>query len=159
MKNWKRITALTLVLVLLVSSMTGCSAQKTEVLDKLDEFTYACRNLDVDALLNCIDPDIAEPIKMGLVLFSTATGQDYEDVIDGILIDLVGSIFGSDYDPDAFLSTLTISNPKVTVRGKQAKIRCVIGFEIAGKKLSREATIVMAKEQKKWYVANVDFFA
>lgn len=159
MKNWKRITALALTLVLLVCSLTGCSADKSEIMDTLEEFSYACRSLDVDALLNCIAPDTADPIRLGLALYSQATGQDYEDVTDGILDSLISDIFGSSYDPDDFLSTLRISDAEVTVDGDVAEVRCVVHFEVAGEKFARESSIIMVKELKKWYVAYVNLFA
>ena len=159
MKKWKRITAAALALVLLVCSLTGCSAEKSEITDTLGEFTYACRSLDVDALLNCIAPDTADPIRLVLALYSGATGQDYEDVTDSILDSLISDIFGSSYDPDDFLSTLSISDTKITVDDDLAEVRCVVHFEVAGEKFARESSIIMVKELKKWYVAYVDLFA
>ena len=72
---------------------------------------------------------------------------------------LISDIFGSSYDPDDFLSTLSISDAEVTVDGDLAEVRCVVHFEVAGEKFARESSIIMVKELKKWYVAYVDLFA
>lgn len=159
MKNWKRTAALILAVVLMAGILTGCTNEKSAILNTMGEFLYACQNLDVDALLNCIDPDTADPIRLGLALYSEAVGKDYEDVTDTILQDFVYQVFGANYIPDDFLSTLDITDMKVTVEKDVAEIQCVVHFEVAGEKFARQSSVLLIKKLNKWYVAYVDLFA
>ena len=159
MKKQNRMIALMLVALVLVSCLTGCSGAAGEIRDTLQEFEYACRHLDTDAILGCVDPDVADPIRMILALYSQATGRDYEDVTDGILEKVVYGIFGEDFDPDDFLSTLSVTDAKLEVDGDEAVVNCVINFEIAGEKFARNSAIYLVEIRDRWYISYIDLFA
>ena len=159
MKRMNRFAALVLAAVLLVSCLSGCSGNTNKIRNTLEEFEYACRNLDIDAILGCIDPDVADPIRMVLALYSQATNQDYEDITDTALEDVVYGIFGTDFDPDDFLSTLSVTDAKLTVEDDLALVECVINFEIAGEKFARDSAIYLVEIRDKWYISYIDLFA
>lgn len=158
MKNQNRMIALVLAAVLLMSCLTGCGAAG-EIQDTLKEFEYACRNLDTDAILGCVDPDVADPIRMILALYSEATEQDYEDVTDDVLENIVYGLFGADFDPDDFLSTLSVTDPQLEIDGDTAIVNCVVNFEIAGEKFARDSVIVLVEIRDRWYISYIDLFA
>lgn len=159
MKRMNRFAALILAAVLLVSCLSGCSGNATKIRNTLEEFEYACRNLDTDAILGCIDPDVADPIRMVLALYSQATNQDYEDITDTALEDVVYGVFGTDFDPDDFLSTLSVTDAKLKVEDDLAVVECVVNFEIAGEKFARDSAIYLVEIRDKWYISYIDLFA
>lgn len=158
MKKQNRMIALALAAMLLMSCLTGCG-KVNKIRDTLEEFVYACRNLDTDAILGCVDPNVADPIRMILALYSQATEQDYEDVTDRALENIVYGIFGTDYDPDDFLSTLSVTDVELDVDGEIAVVSCVINFEIAGEKFARDSAIVLVEIRDRWYISSIDLFA
>lgn len=159
MKKQNRMIALALAVLLLVSCLTGCSGAAGKIRNTLEEFEYACRNLDADAMLGCIDPDVADPIRMLLALYSQATDQDYEDVTDTVLENIVYGVFGTDFDPDDFLSSLAVTDAKLKVDGETAVVSCVINFEIAGEKFARNSEIYLVEVRDRWYISYIDLFA
>ena len=159
MKRYTQIIALVMAALLLLTCMTGCSNAGSQIVDTLKEFEYACRNLDTDAILGCIAPDVANPIRMVLALYSEFTEQDYEDVTDTILEEIVYRVFGEGYDPDEFLYTLAITDVETEVHEDAALISCIIHFEIAGEQFERDSEIYMVEERGMWYIAYIDLFA
>ena len=110
-------------------------------------------------MLGCIDPDVADPIRLILALYSQATEQDYEDVTDEILENIVYSVFGEDFDPDEFLSTMSVSDVELDVDGEVAVVNCVIHFEVAGEQFARDSAIVLVEIRDRWYISYIDLFA
>lgn len=159
MRKTARIIALLLLTAALLSCFSGCATKASKIKDTLSEFEYACRTLDVDAILDVIDPSVADPIRLTIAILSSAAGQDYEDVTDGILEELIYGVFGEDYDPDEFLSTLSISDAKVETTETGAVVTCLVNFEIAGERFEQFSTIVMREVNEKWYIASIDIFS
>jgi len=156
MNKMNRFVALLLAACLCLSCLTGCESKSSKIKDTLSEFEYACQNLDVDAILDCIDPDIADPIRFAVALYSGATGQDYEDFLDSVFDDLVAGVFGIDFDPYDFLSTISFTDIKVKTKKDYATVTCELNFEIAGEQFKRDATIYMIENDENWYVASID---
>jgi hypothetical protein len=159
MRKENRLIALVLAAALLMCCLAGCSGNAGKIRDTLEEFEYACRNLDTDAMLGCIDPDVADPIRLILALYSQATEQDYKDVTDEILENIVYSVFGEDFDPDEFLSTMSVSDVELDVDGEVAVVNCVIHFEVAGEQFARDSAIVLVEIRDRWYISYIDLFA
>ena len=148
----KRVIVVLLAMAVMVVS-SACAADVSDIGDTLTEFEYACHNLDVRAMLNCIDPDVAEPVKFTISAYSALTGQDSEDVLDEVVI----AIFGADFDPDEFLSHITITDPKIEVKKNTATVTCVVNFELSGDMYHWDAAIDMIKTDDKWYIAGFEF--
>ena len=76
----KKIIAVAVMLVLLVTmafSVTGCqAADKTEIRTVINEFEGACNKLDFDAVLDCINPQIADKVKLALGFVGMFTNTD-----------------------------------------------------------------------------------
>ena len=148
-----------MLIVTMTMGMTGCTSKASQIKDTLSEFEYAARNLDVNAMLKCIDPDISDPIRLGLAVFSTFTDADYEDFVDGLFDNLGASEFESSYTAEDFLSTITISDAKLKTKKHTAVVNCKINFELAGEQFSRDASIEMIEKNDKWYIYSFDMFS
>ena len=148
-KKIHRIVAILLCVCMFVS-LTGCG-KRSAIKDTLDEFEYSCSNLDLNAILNCINPSVADPIKLGLVIYSTASGNDYEDVLD----DLVKTLFGEYYNAREFLGTISITDRKIKIKKDTATVECILHFEVVGVQFNKETTITMVESNKEWYISSI----
>lgn len=149
MKNWKRIFAVTLVAALLLS-LCACGS-KGEIKKTLSEFEYACKNLDLNAMLNCIDPTVAKPVQIGLAIYGMVTDNNVEDMLD----DLVELVFGENYESSDFLSKLSIIDPDINRSGNTANVECKISFELSGQEFEKEATIKLVEKEDVWYISGI----
>lgn len=147
-KRW--IAALLAVCMLL--SLTACKTNTLQIKDTLTEFEYACHNLDLKAMLKCIDPDISDTIRLGLSAVGALTGKDTDDLLDMA----VEAVFGADYDPEEFLSRITVTEPKVKIKKKNATVDCKIGFELGGDTFQKGAIIRMRKVEDQWYISGIE---
>lgn len=150
-KMTQKIVAIILSIVL-ICSLTGCSS-KSQIKDTLNEFEYACQNLDISAMLRCIDPVISDPIRLGMALLSGTTGIDYEDLVDVLFANIKSLGIGGNFDPKVFLNTLSLSKEKIKVKKNKATVNCLLGFEIAGEHFDKPVTIDMIKDDDNWYIA------
>ncbi len=147
------------LVVAVTFGMTGCTSKASQIQDTLSEFEYSCRNSDVNVILNCIDPDVADPIRIAIALFSTMTGEDYENIVDGLFDHLEGEPFGASFDAKRFLSTISFSDEKLKTKKNTAKVTCKMNFEVAGVQFTRDTVIDMVKLDGKWYIAGFDLFS
>lgn len=160
MKRFVRFVAIIAVISILTCSMSGCASNSSKIKNTLGEFEYACQNLDIDSMLDCIDPMIADPIRLAVAIYSGATGQDYEDFLDGIFDELVGSLFGTEFDPYDFLGTISISDTKIKAKSNMATAECTLNFEIAGEHFEKDAEIYLTKDKDddNWYISSINVF-
>lgn len=152
MKRSIRCFATLFLLIAIAFGTVGCTSKASQIKDTLSEFEYACRNLDVDAMLKCIDPDVSDPIRLGMAVFSTITGTDYEDIVDVLFANISEGEFGTSFDAKDFLSTISVSDVKVKTKKNTATVTCKISFELAGEQFERDAAIDMGKRDDKWYI-------
>ena len=124
MKKIRNSIVIFAVVALAIFGLTGCTSKSDQIKDTLSEFEYACRNLDVNAMLKCIDPDVSDPIRFGLAVFSTFTDADYEDLVDGLFENVSSAEFGANFTAEEFLSTISITDMKVKAKKNTATVTC-----------------------------------
>lgn len=157
MKQAKRYISAILLTVIMLFGTTGCTSKSSQINDTLSEFEYACQNLDVNAILKCIDPDISNPIRLGLAIFSTIADADYEDIVDGLFDNISSLEFDFDFNAKEFLRTISITDTEVKAKKNTAVVTCKAGFELAGEYFDKYAEIDMIKKDEKWYISSLDF--
>lgn len=151
MKLGKRWIAVLLAVCMLLP-LTACKTNASQIRDTLSEFESACHSLDLRGMLRCIDPDISEPIRLGLGAVGALTGQDTNDLLDMA----VKSVFGANYDPEEFLSRITVTDPKLKIKKKNATVDCKIGVELGGDTFQKGAVIRMRKVEDQWYISGIE---
>lgn len=156
MKTMKRLIAVLLLSAMMMTALTGCGGNARKIKDTLSEFEYACHNLDMDAMLDCIDPDVAEPIQFALSVYSIATDQDVEDLTD-LFVDSVFGSNASELDAEELLSYISITDQKVKVKKSTAAVSCSLSVELDGKTYDMDLTINMTKTDGRWYIAGIEF--
>ena len=81
MKKFKNFVALILIIVLSVS-VCACGNQNNEIKTLTNNFENACNKLDMNAMLDCIDPDISESVKKLTGLIGMFSDKDTDDLLD-----------------------------------------------------------------------------
>lgn len=151
MKIGKRLAA-ALLAACMVFVLCGCTTNTSQIKDTLTEFQYACHNLDLKAMLRCIDPEISDPIRLGLSAYGAVTGEDTDDLLGKA----VAAVFGTSFDAKEFLDRLTVKEPKVKVKKKNATVTCKLGFLVGGESFERKTTIRLRKVEDKWYISGIE---
>ena len=157
MKN--RLVKKSIILLLvctMVLSLCSCIGSKKEIQNVIDEFEYSCQNLDIDAMLNCIDPSVAQPIRALILAARLLTGTDAEDAMEDAMDMAINTVFGEDYESEEFLKGLSIEDEKISVKRKTATVECKIVFEIAGESFSQNTTIKMKNKDDTWYISGIN---
>ena len=154
MRNRKRILVL-LMIIALVPTMTACQTKRSAIKERLIEFADACRNLDQDRILDCIDPDISQPIKAGLLIYGASTGEDK----DLLLQEIVAELFGENFNAEDLLSQMSIEKVKIKPKRKTAKVFCTLKFKIDGEEFKKKTRIDMIKADDEWYISGIEFLS
>ena len=147
-------SAVTAVVVLFLggrftAEKVGEAKEGTQIKETLTEAQYAIENVDTKALLNIIDPDVADPIRLLLA----TTGVNGNEAMAQVMSSLLGD--------DAFdmaqgaLNDVQIEVTDSQILGKNAKLETLWTMNINGNEFFRYVTILMEKINKKWYI--VDF--
>ena len=154
MKLMKKVVALVLCLGLCLS-LTACG-DKSEIKDTIKDFEEACQTLDLNDMLECMDPTVAKLVGGGAGLIGSLTGKTSEELLDSI----VPTLFGEDYTSE-FLQSLKIKVKDVAVNEDNATAMCTITYLYDGEEQSRDAAFEMVKEGSEedadWYIADIDF--
>lgn len=148
----KLIMSFMLAFTLLFSSqvMAGCSGNKTEILNTIDEFEYACSNLDIKAMLKTIDPEIGDPIRLILAVVGHLNEEEYSDLIDSLFSGIT-DISDNSVKATDILKTIEITDEKVS----GSKVECKINFTIAGETFTQKAKIKLKEIEDKWYIMSI----
>ena len=81
MKKFKNFVALILIIVLSVS-VCACGNQNNEIKTLTKNFENSCNKLDMNAMLDCIDPDISESVKKLTGLIGMFSDKDTDELLD-----------------------------------------------------------------------------
>lgn len=147
--------------ILLGAALTLCacgSSDESEIKATLKNFTEACQGLDSSAMLECVDPSIAEPIQTGTNLLSVVGIN-----IDSTLATLVSVLFGSDFTAEGgVLESLSINVKDIDMdqEGSSATALCTITWEEDGEESSQDAEISMIHTihdgEAAWFISGID---
>lgn len=152
MKKRMMYLALSLLIVMSLTACVGKNSKKNQVKEVIQEFEIACNNKDVDAILSCIDPAIANPVKILINL----SGTDVDSVIEEISNQMVSGLEEYDMDGAELLSNIEIEIKKVKCKKDTATAECKITTYITGVDLNAEGTFQLIKEEKKWYISSFE---
>ena len=145
----ERILLLLLATLLLLSA---CGGKKQACQNVLDEFEYACNELDVDAMLRCVNPRIADPIRLGLALFTNLTDTEVEDLVDQIASALIDSTDETDVNAEDLFQSMKMETTKIKVKGRNAAAYVNIQFQTLGVDMEKYGKFDLVKVNDTWYI-------
>lgn len=155
-----KLLVLSITFLFLTLTITACggkdeNVQKIESL--ISELQYACNNLDVDQLLECIDPNISDPIRLGMSFLGNSSGLSKEEMVEALFDEIGGNSYQVQENPSDFLSTLKINVMNIEVEGDEAMVQAEVSFTVNGEEFDRETYFYCVKELDNWYVADFQF--
>ncbi len=120
-------------------ALTACaSKEEREVKKTLSNFESACQELDAEALLDCIDPTVADVLRTGGDLLSLI-GIDSSAAITSA----ASTIFGSDSADSTYLSSLHLKALEIDIDGSEAVALCSLTYELNGEEQQQDVEIAL----------------
>ena len=153
-KKIVKIVAICLVMAISMSLIAGCNNRERAVRNLLNRFQSASNEMDVSKMLDCINPTISEPIRVGLGLISLFTQTDTDEILDRIAGALTGD-FG--LDGSEFFSSIEIELLEVINEGRDIRAVTIVKFRLAGRNVEREAVFYFIERSNDLYISSFSF--
>lgn len=144
-----------IVIVMLITTMVlslcGCSNDKGEIENLMTEFEYSCNEMDIDAMLNCIDPAISDKIKLATGIAGMFTDKDSDELTE----ELVGMLTGDDsLNAGDFFSSIKVETTDIKTKKETGTANAIVEYSIAGEKFKKEAAFDYVYNMDKWYISS-----
>ena len=152
-----------LLSVLMLFTAVGCEKKEnTEITNLLLEFEYACNSLDVEALLECLEPSVGDSIRFASSLAANLLGvPDIDDLFDGFLAylmydsssDFIVQVGTSGVD---FLESIDIELQEIERLEDyedHAIAHTVVTAEILGQQYVRKAEFLLVYYIDRWCIS------
>ena len=153
-KNGIKLIAAGAILLLMLSCLFGCDAKSKEVESLLAEFEQACNTLDINAMLDCITPTVADPIKVGVSLYDLFVQQSDDKTLDQIAVVLSGD---SKLDGNDFFSSVKIEVRSVKADGENMLAETDLSYTLLGQTYEKDAIFTCTMNSDKWYISGFKF--
>lgn len=126
--------------------------KKAEVETSIQEFEYACQELDVDAMLDCLDSGFAQSMKSERVLLNwMSSKKDNDEIVMSTILLTLMSIDDITVD----LSTMNISVRDITVNDDTATVEATWEMKCSSGKYRNDVEIHMSKSGDTWYITGI----
>lgn len=160
MKKWKKQVFMAFFLCFFAFAAYGCGdSNKKECTELIENFETSCNALDVDGILDCINPTISNPIKVGLKIGNMISGQ----VLDGYLIEILDSLAGGlteslgadDAEVSEVFGKIQLTPEKYDLKSQKGTVSCTAKFEIGGTEITESIDIEVVKSSDEWYISGM----
>lgn len=136
-----------------VEDVSSDNTAEGEVETAIGEFEYSCQTLDVDAMLDCLDPGFAQALKSGRLLLNwMSTKKDNDEIIMDTMLIAVMNI--SDVTVD--FSTMNIDIEKINLESNVATVDATMIMNCSSGEYRDKVVIRMSKEADKWHITGVE---
>lgn len=152
MKIFKMCAALILIIVLTVS-MCACGNQNNEIKTLTKNFENSCNKLDMNAMLDCIDPDISGSVKKLTGLIGMFSDKDTDELLDSFAKVLFSELPENSKE---FFSSIKIKLYNIETDDDSASATAEITYEISGEDNKSNANFEYTRIDEKWYISNLD---
>lgn len=152
MKIFKKCAALILIIVLTIS-MCACGNQNNEIKTLTKNFENSCNKLDMNAMLDCIDPDISGNVKKLTGLIGMFSDKDTDELLDSFAKVLFSELPENSKE---FFSSIKIKLDNIETDEDSASATAEITYEISGEDNKSNANFEYTRIDEKWYISNLD---
>lgn len=158
---------LTLLVLILCSACGEINREKAQIQSIIEQFESGCQSLDLNELLNCIDPADTQLIRAGMEGFEMLTGEDAEKALSEtveqlyMLVDQI-LINGSDWSEsnekpmiEDYLESISIIPEEIKQFGEEneyAEVSCTIRVTLNGKEYKTDTQLNLVRKEKQWYI-------
>lgn len=154
MRKSVRNIALFVLLFALVLGMTACGSKTGEIKNLTADFEKACNELDLNAMLDCINPAVADGVKLATGFVGMFTDKDTDEVLDGVASLLLDE---APDDAKAFFSSIKITTKEIEVDGENATATATIEYTVSGEDYDEEAVFQYLYTDEQWYISDLSF--
>lgn len=153
MKIFRRCAAIFLIIALSVS-ICACDNQNNEIKTLTKNFENSCNKVDMNAMLDCIDPDISESVKKLTGLIGMFSDKDTDELLDNFAKVLFSELPENSKE---FFSSIKIKLNSVEIEDDKASASAEITYEISGEENKSNANFKYICIDKKWYISDLNF--
>lgn len=148
-----------LLALLMLLSLGACKPREVgsdePVRALLARFEDACHQLDVNEILDCVNPDVSKPLKFAADLVGGFTDADSEQLFD-MLTSLLQNA-GDIGDNKQFFSSVHMTVNSVDMESDKAKAHVTVSYTEDGAERTKDATVICILRDGQWYVAEFRF--
>lgn len=146
--------------LLLVGSVTSCkdgeggtSSKKdtTQVEQRVMDFVAKCNELDLDGILRCLNPEVAEPIAWMFELLKVGHISKEE------VLETVYSVMTAETAPGGldFFESIEVEIEDVRMGKKQATVIADVSYVVADIPFDKDGEFYLIKEADTWYISGL----
>lgn len=153
-----------LVLIVIIVGINVRSILKSpgraECREIITEFQTACNDLDVKGIVNCLNPSIANPLRVALFAGEVVTSRNSSEMLEEILDAVGGAGFfglGSDLDLQSAFQSLKLTPEKYGLPKSVREIKCKADFEVEGLEFQYYVTIAIGRSHGEVYISELKF--
>lgn len=154
-KNWMRLAAALLLCAMLLG-LIGCGSRSggaDSIEDVITQLETACRQMDVEAALDCIVPSVSGPMHSMLKL-ATAASETSEDALLRKLISQYGGTSVSEDELEAACESLTLEIESTTpLDDAITEVEIVASTTVGATNYSQRMTFTMVCQSGRWYIS------
>ena len=143
-----------LLLFVIVLSMSACDNQNNEIKSLTKNFENSCNKVDMNAMLDCIDPDISESVKKLTGLIGMFSDKDTDELLDNFAKVLFSELPENSKE---FFSSIKIKLNSIEIEDDKASASAEITYEISGEENKSNANFKYICIDKKWYISDLNF--
>ncbi len=153
----KNIKTNMLALIILVSAVVLCGCgDKGEIKGLIKDFQMSCNELDINGMLECLNPEVEETINSAFGLVGLFTDVSTEEMLDAISEFLVGDGQGGGIE---FFQSIKIEADELEVEKNSALVNATVSYEISGEVSEEQVEITCnyTDVEEKWYISDWKF--
>ena len=143
-----------LLLFVIVLSMSACDNQNNEIKTLTKNFENSCNKVDMNAMLDCIDPDISESVKKLTGLIGMFSDKDTDELLDNFAKVLFSELPENSKE---FFSSIKIKLNTIEIEDDKASASAEITYEISGEENKSNANFKYICIDKTWYISDLNF--
>ena len=132
---------------------TGCVGKESAIKKVTAQFESACNKLDLNEMLDCINPDISEKVKLATGLVGMFADKDREELLDGLAALLIGE---GQTNTSEFFESVKIKLLETDVQETTATANAEITYTISGEEYTNKAMFDYIYTDDKWYISSLD---
>lgn len=152
MRIFKSCAALILIISLSVS-ICACGNQNNEIKTLTRDFENSCNKLDMNAMLDCIDPDVSGSVKKLTSLIGMFSDKDTDELLDSFAKVLFSELPENSKE---FFSSIKIKLDNIEIEEDSASASAEITYEVSGEDNKSNANFEYIRIDEKWYISNLD---
>ena len=152
MKSFKSLATLFLIIALSIS-MCACGNQNNEIKTLTKNFENSCNKLDMNAMLDCIDPDVSGSVKKLTGLIGMFSDKDTDELLDSFAKVLFSELPENSKE---FFSSIKIKLANIEIEEDSASASAEITYDISGEDNKSNANFEYTRVDEKWYISNLD---